>query len=91
MIALIQKIRGVINKRILRTPGVEYLVNQGDNLETKKKHINFWINCSKKKKVLENIFLTKLKIQTVNYNSMLIMRILKLLKKSQMLYLITVL
>ena len=67
MIALIQKIKGVINKRILRTPGVEYLVNQGDNLETKKKHINFWINCSKKKKSFKKYFFDK----TENINSKL--------------------
>ena len=59
MITLIKKIKGVINKKVLRTPGVEYLLSQGDNIETKKKHINFWINCSKRKKSFKKYFFDK--------------------------------
>ena len=60
---LYKKIRGVINKKYLRTPGVEYLLKNMNNEENKKKHINFWLNCSRKNKSFQKFFFNE------NYNT----------------------
>lgn len=60
---LYKKIRGVINKKYLRTPGVEYLLKNMNNEENKKKYINFWLNCSRKNKSFQKFFFNE------NYNT----------------------
>lgn len=42
------KIIKFINKRIFRTPGVEFLRNNSQSVEKKKKYLSFWINKSRK-------------------------------------------
>ena len=55
---IIQKFRKYINNRILRTPGVEFLLNN-NNLNDRKKHINFWINKAKNKKSFQKYFISE--------------------------------
>ena len=55
---IIQKFRKYINNRILRTPGVEFLLNN-NNLNDRKKHINFWINKAKNKKSFQKYFFSE--------------------------------
>ena len=59
MFNLFKKIKSVINKRYLRTPGVEYLIKNMDNEKIKRDHINFWLNCSRKNKNFKKIFFTQ--------------------------------
>tara|TARA_B100001540_G_scaffold282457_1_gene273230 strand:+ start:2905 stop:3825 length:921 start_codon:yes stop_codon:yes gene_type:complete len=55
---IIQKFRKYINNRILRTPGVEFLL-KNNNLNDRKKHINFWINKAKNKKSFQKYFFSE--------------------------------
>ena len=56
---IIQKFRKYINNRILRTPGVEFLL-KNKNLNDIKKNINFWINKAKKKKSFQKYFFSEI-------------------------------
>ena len=67
MITLIKKIKGVINKKVLRTPGVEYLLSQGDNIETKKKHINTLEHIDKINENIQYILNSGEKIKNINF------------------------
>ena len=55
---IVGKFKNFINKRILKTPGVEFLRKNKD-LNTRKKHINFWLNRAKKNKSLNRFFFTE--------------------------------
>ena len=50
------KIKKFINKRILRTPDLKYLIKEKDSLKNKKKHVNFWLNQAKKNQSLFKFF-----------------------------------
>ena len=53
---MIKKLIKFLNKKILRTPGVEFLKKNYLNESKKLAHINFWINMSKRKKGFQNFF-----------------------------------
>ena len=55
MINLVSKFRGYFNKKIFKTPGVEYF-RQNKSIESKKKYINFWLQKAKKNKSLKKYF-----------------------------------
>ncbi len=55
---LVQKFRKLINNRILRTPGVEFLV-KNENFNERKKHINFWIKRARNKKSFQKYFFSE--------------------------------
>jgi hypothetical protein len=56
------KIIRFINKRIFKTPGVEFLRNNSQSIEKKKKYLNFWIKKSRKNIGFRNFFFNN------NYN-----------------------
>ena len=64
MIKFLNKVRGVINKRLLRTPGVEYLMRKSEDVETKRKYVEFWIKCSRRKKSFKKFFFDKTENKT---------------------------
>lgn len=55
---IVGKLKNFINKRVLKTPGVEFLRKNKD-LNARKKHINFWLNRAKKNKSLNRFFFTE--------------------------------
>tara|TARA_A100001015_G_C15015674_1_gene725388 strand:+ start:78 stop:986 length:909 start_codon:yes stop_codon:yes gene_type:complete len=66
MFRFLNKVRRVINKRFLRTPGVEYLLKNSDNIHTKSKHIKFWLKCSERNKNFRKFFFDKVSNSTEN-------------------------
>ena len=57
---LYKKIRGVINKKYLRTPGVEYLLKNMNNEENKKNILIFGLIVQERTKVFKNFFSMKI-------------------------------
>ena len=62
------KIRNYLNRKIFRTPGVEFFVNNKD-FDSRKKYINYWLNKAKKNKSLNKYFFQNNlnKINNLNY------------------------
>ncbi len=44
-----------LNRRVFRTPGVEFL-RQNDDIDVRKKYLNFWLKRSRKKKSFQKYF-----------------------------------
>ena len=56
MFTLMEKIIKVINKRLLRTPGVEILKKNFNSESNKKSHLDFWLNKSKQNPSFRKFF-----------------------------------
>ena len=56
---LINKIKNYINRRVLRTPGVEFFIENKD-LNLRKKHLNFWLDKARKNKSFKKYFFSEM-------------------------------
>lgn len=65
MFTLMEKIIKVINKRLLRTPGVEILKKNFNSESNKKSHLDFWLNKSKQNPSFRKFFFEENKIENV--------------------------
>lgn len=55
---IIDKFRKYLNNRILRTPGVEFF-ERNQNIDERKKYIDFWINRARNKKSFQKYFFSE--------------------------------
>lgn len=56
MIYYLNKIKKFLNKKILRTPDLKYLIKEKNNTNNKKKYVNYWLNQAKKNQSLFKFF-----------------------------------